>query len=361
MSAARIVAVDARRNTWAPQYGLSRYARSLIRGVRALDPPDLGVRPIDIAGSRIWEDDRPMFVREGHGLGRRLLQEQVDIPRRASEYDLLHLCWHEGPVRPRRPHVVAVHDLDPIENPHHYRPRFRAYYSSLLHIYVRSAARIVVSSEATAEALTTRWPRARSVVIPLGVDPVFTQAGPGYPAIDPSLRVIAYTGGYNPRKRLPDVVAAFERIAVARENVVLLLTGAPPPGVRELLATSPAATHIVLTGTLDDLTLASVYRSADVIVYASELEGFGFPVLEAFASGTPVVATSSGSIPELAGDAAVLTEVGDVLALEQGIARLLDDEDAAGASRRAGLERAQLYTWERTAQATLECWRSVLA
>ena len=116
-----------------------------------------------------------------------------------------------------------------------------------------------------------------------------------------------------------------------------------------------------MTGYLDDVELASVYRAAEVVVYPSSVEGFGFPVVEAFASGTPVIATATGSIPEVAGDAAILVEQGDVKSLGHNIARVLDSPPLAARLRNSGLRRAALYGWDRTAELTMACWREVLA
>lgn len=354
------VAVDARRNSWAPELGISRYSRNLIRSVLAAGPSDLRVRPVDLTGSSVWSDAEPVRVRAGHGLTRRFLQEQIDLPRAASEFDLLHLCWYEGPLKPRRPLVVAIHDLDTIEHPEHYRLRFRAYYNSLLRRYVRSAARILVPSHATEEALRRRWPGARTAVVPLGVDPVFTADGPRFVPELASGRVIAYTGGYNGRKRIDDLLRAFESVARELADVTLLMTGTPPTDVSRALAQSSAAGRIQVTGYLSDADLASVYRLADVVVYPSTTEGFGFPVVEAFASGTPVVASSTASLPELVGEAGLLVELGDVRRLASSISRLLEDDQLAGRCREAGLDRARSYGWERTAELTLACWREVL-
>ena len=357
---AHTVAVDARRNSWAPELGISRYSRNLIRSVLAARPSDLRVRPVDLTGSPVWTHAEPVRVRAGHGLTRRFLQEQIDLPRAASQFDLLHLCWYEGPLAPRRPVVVAVHDLDTIEHPEHYRLRFKAYYNSLLRRYVRSAARILVPSQATEEALRRRWPGARTAVVPLGVDPVFAVEGPRYVPKTSARQVIAYTGGYNGRKRVDDLLRAFEVVADDRSEVMLLLTGNPPPDVRHALAESPRATRIEITGYLNDEELAAVYRAADLVVYPSTTEGFGFPVVEAFASGTPVIASSTGSLPELVGNAGVLVELGDVTNLVDGINRLLDDEQLAASLRTAGLKRARSYRWETTAKLTMEWWRDAV-
>jgi alpha-1,3-rhamnosyl/mannosyltransferase len=102
--------------------------------------------------------------------------------------------------------------------------------------------------------------------------------------------------------------------------------------------------------------LAALYRGAAVLVFPSRYEGFGFPVLEAMASGTPVVAARAGAVPDVAGDAAVLVEPGDPVALAGGIERAMADRDRLVV---AGLERASQYRWAETARQTLDVYREL--
>jgi glycosyltransferase involved in cell wall biosynthesis len=117
----------------------------------------------------------------------------------------------------------------------------------------------------------------------------------------------------------------------------------------------PARKRIVSTGYLDDATLAAEYASAAAVAYPSDLEGFGFPVVEGFASGTPVVAT-----PELAGDAAVLVAPGNVSQLADALLSVLSDRALATRLASAGGQRAEAFTWRESALRTLEVYRDVL-
>jgi len=354
-----VVGIDLRRNAWAPQYGISRYARNLLIAMHALAPPDLDVVPIDIAGSGVWDPGPVLRTRPRHSMTARMLQEQVDMRRMRRRLDLIHLPWYEGPLMPATPHVVSVLDLDTIDGRATYNWRFRAYYNTLLRAYLRTARIIITPSQATTDALRERWPRPRYVTVPLGVDPIFS------PDREPlriagEQRVVLYTGGYGPRKRIDDLLTAFGHIAKAHGDVDLVLSGAAPVEFLDAIARSSHPDRVHVTGYLTDAQMADLYVRASVVLYPTTLEGFGFPVVEAFASGTPVVATSVGSIPEIAGDVAWLVPMGDAQALTTAALTVLEDEAAAARMRAAGLARALTFDWASTAALTLDAYRAAM-
>jgi glycosyltransferase involved in cell wall biosynthesis len=349
------VAIDLRRASWRPELGLSRYARSLLNAMLELRPADVRFAPVDLAGSERWLPENPILLPSGRGFARRAWQDQVSMLVATRTADLLHLPWYEGPLHPVCPWVVSVFDLDTIVNPHSYRWRFRAYYNTLLRAHVRRARAVIVSSWATRAALEDRWPNPRYVVIPLGVDSVFFERPE--PQATADAPYILYTGGFSARKRLDDLFEAFDQVSEAERDVRLTLTGDGPAEVRHAAAKHRSASRIRFTGRVSDERLAELYRQAEAVVYPSALEGFGFPVVEAFASGTPVVATAAGSIPEVAGDAAYLvpperpTELADALLEVLGNAGLRDRLTAAGHLR------AQKFTWSEAAGRTLDVYR----
>lgn len=356
------VAIDLRRNTWAPQYGISRYGRSLFRALDALPGAPLEMYAIDLGGSTTWPPEQTLPVRPGSGMRQRIAQEQLDLRRvaRDADLDLLHLPWSEGPARLGMPTVVTVFDVDTLVNASAFNWKIRAYYNSLLRLHVRQARRLITTSQATASEIAVRWPKAAIDVIPCGVDEVFSVGGPR-PADAPSGAFILYPGGYGPRKRVADLLAAFEQLAAADPALTLVMTGSPPPEISERLRTSPAAARIVATGYVDDDALAAWYRAATVIAYPSLLEGFGLPVVEAFASGVPVVATDAGSIAEVAGGAATLVPIGDVSALAGALGELLGSEQRRSERAEAGLRRAAAFSWPQVASATLASYQEALA
>jgi glycosyltransferase involved in cell wall biosynthesis len=128
--------------------------------------------------------------------------------------------------------------------------------------------------------------------------------------------------------------------------------------IRQRLASS-VQTDVV--GWLDDAALAAEYRHADVFAYPSIYEGFGLPVIEAMACGTPVVTSTAGSLPEVAGDAAVLVDPFDVAALADAIRRVAEDGPGAAALRARGLARAAIFTWQRSAALHAKVYRELVS
>jgi glycosyltransferase involved in cell wall biosynthesis len=118
---------------------------------------------------------------------------------------------------------------------------------------------------------------------------------------------------------------------------------------------------VVCLGPVTDAQLATLYRDAVALVYPSRYEGFGLPVLEAMACGTPVIASRAASIPEVLGDAGVLLDPDDEAGWAEAIARVMNDAWERGRMRKAGLTRAQAFTWARTASITLDVYRRVAA
>jgi glycosyltransferase involved in cell wall biosynthesis len=351
------VLLDVRRATWRPHLGISRYARALMSAFDELAPTDLRVRPLDVAASPHWLGLDRVTVRGGQSFAGRMAQEQFGMPLATRRADLLHLPWHEGPALSACPLVVSIHDLASLEHAETHRWRYRAYYNSLLRLYVRTARRILVPSQATMDALERRWPGRPCKLVPLAIDEGFNAAS------GPAARehVVLYTGGFEARKRVPDLVAAFELIARRDGDVRLVITGEPDTATAALLKASSAAQRIELVGRVDEQALAQLYRSAAVVAYPSESEGFGFPVVEGFASGTPVVACDSGSVPEVAGGAAVLVPPRSPGELADAVESVLSDSALAARLRDEGLRRAGDFSWRRTAHMTLDAYREALS
>ena len=165
-------------------------------------------------------------------------------------------------------------------------------------------------------------------------------------------------GGIEPRKNLPRVVEAF---ATLGEDVALVIAGGSvhwnPEGrdlLRQALETLPADVRrrISLTGYVSDPQKVALLADAVALVYPSLYEGFGLPVAEALASGTPVLTSNVSSLPEVTGEDAVLVDPDDVEAIAEGMRRLLGDEGLRRRLSQAGPRRAARFTWEETARST---------
>jgi glycosyltransferase involved in cell wall biosynthesis len=220
----------------------------------------------------------------------------------------------------------------------------------------RHATRVLTLSEVTKRDLVELYgvPEERIVVTPPGVDPLFSHGGPS-PDGEP---YALFVGSLQPRK---DPVAAIEALALIGDGAPRLLLVGPDKGGRAEAEHAAERTgvdgRVEFRGHVPRDELAALYRGAACLVFPSRYEGFGLPVLEAMASGTPVVATTAGALPEAAGDAAILVEGRNPVELAGGIERAIADRERLVA---AGLERAARFTWAETARRTLAVYRALV-
>ena len=238
--------------------------------------------------------------------------------------------------------VVAsngIHDLSFESDPELMGRRDRLMFRTFVPRSARRAERVLAVSERTKRDLVEHYliPEEKIVVTPNGVDPIFQPNGsaPNGPPY------ALFVGGIQPRK---DPVTAIEALARIDGELRLVLVGDEKRGgdeLRSAIRRLGLERRVELAGYVEHEGLASLYRGAACLVFPSRYEGFGLPVLEAMASGTPVVATTAGAVPEVAGGAAVLVEPGDPEALAEGIREALRDRERLVA---AGLERARRFT-----------------
>jgi glycosyltransferase involved in cell wall biosynthesis len=250
---------------------------------------------------------------------------------------------HALPLRCPCPAVVTVHDLSFERDTRAMGRRDRLIFRHVVPRAARGARLVIAVSERTKQDLVDLYgiPAGRIAVIAHGVDLAF---GPGE---DGAHDYLLYVGAIQARK---DPVAAAE--AAAGVGLPLVVAG---PAREPALARELARRGVDLRGYVGKDELARLYRGAACLVLPSRYEGFGLPVLEAMACGTPVVAYPDPALREVAGDAAVYAEPG---ALADGIRRALAERDRLAA---AGLERARLFSWEETARRTLAVYREALA
>jgi glycosyltransferase involved in cell wall biosynthesis len=249
---------------------------------------------------------------------------------------------HALPFRCPCPTVVTIHDLSFERDPRAMSRRDRFVFKRVVPRAARAAKRVIAVSERTKRDLVDLYgvPPDRIAVTPHGVDPAFGPgqvAGGGY---------LLYVGAVQARK---DPLAA----AHAARDIGLPLVVVGPEREPEL-ARELVGLGADVRGYVDKDELAGLYRGAAALVLPSRYEGFGLPVLEAMASGLPVVATDEPALREVAGDAAVYSD-GDLAA---AIRIALADRDHLVT---AGLERAKAFSWDETARRTLALYREALA
>jgi glycosyltransferase involved in cell wall biosynthesis len=367
-----LVAIDARLVGYAA--GIARYTTLLIDALDALEGPE---RYLVLQGRRSagW---RPS---SGHMRRRRMLtpphhaQERwalaLELAARPPWPSLLHSVDHVSPTWRAWRSVVTLHDLAFLLFPETHTHASRAYYSASGES-VRRAERVIAVSQRTASDAVRLLgvDPARMRVVPEAASPAFRpRAEADFQALLARLSLNLAPQGYalfvgtlEPRKNVPLLLEAFGLVR-RYLDVELVLVGArgwldEPIFAAQARAGLETAAHFI--GVLGEDELAVLYSHAGVFVLPSLYEGFGLPVLEAMACGAPVVSSSAGPLPEVAGDAAVLLPPEDAETWARTLLTVLTDRRQADELRRRGFARAATFSWQRAAQSTREVYREAL-
>ena len=280
----------------------------------------------------------------GPGRASVLARELVWYPHvlgRVRDADVLHCPTYYAPISPRVPLVVTVHDLAVWRHPEAFGRWTRAFVPRAVPRMLRRAARVIAVSEFTRSELVEllRIPEERIAVVPNAVEAVFAPEGERAEG-----EYVLAVGTLEPRKNLPRSAEAAQ--LAGHELRVVGTEGwgeVRLRGARRL-------------GRVSDEELARLFRGALCAVYPSLYEGFGLPVLEAMACGTPVVTSRGGATEEVAGGAAVLVDPLDPEAIAAGIEDAISRREEL---RRLGLARAAQFSWDESARRTVEVYREV--
>jgi glycosyltransferase involved in cell wall biosynthesis len=346
--------------------GIARVQDATARALAALGlPHELVVLVRDPVSQRLFEADG--FRCELVPSRLTITWEQIALPRAAARLglDLVLTTTDRLPIWGRScRYVVWLYEL-----PTHRIAQNRAAGSSLYQrasdlltsaLWRRSLARaayVVTGSKATADEVRAMVPSAPVSVVYPGLGPEFSPS-------EKRGRFVFHLGSSDPRDNTECALEAFAaaraRVATDAELVIAGGLGARRAAVEERIRRLGLGDSTRLLGRVSDEELARLYREAAVYLDTTLFEGFGYQVLEAMASGTPVVASATTSIPEILGDAGVLCEPDSTVEFADGLVRVLDDPAFADWCRRRGLERAATFTWDRTARELASTFDEVL-
>lgn len=301
----------------------------------------------------------------------RVLWEQGLQPRLLGQIgaDLAHGPVFVGPLLAPCPFVTTLHDLSFIRLPHLFRPANRLYLTVMTRLSARRARRLIAVSEHTASeaARLLGIPRDKVDVVYHGVDSEFRPLpGPEVAAFRERRglprRFVLFVGTLEPRKNLTRLIEAFGRVTDGRTKLVLVGgKGWLCEGVFAKVEELDLGGAVMFPGYVRSEELPFWYNAAMALAYPSLYEGFGMPVTEAQACGTPVLTSSTSSLPEAAGDAAALVDPHDVDAIASGLNQILGDEALRQSLSERGLVHAQAFKWPRTARLTTVVYRQALA
>ena len=346
--------------------GISRMFAELAAAFAAGVDPDVSLVPINAAVVNRYVLDDPALAR---ALGVRAARNQwtglagyFGRVRRRSDADIVHNTFYlphglmpTGSAR----RIVTIHDMIPELMPH---TRRRLDFITLKRRYVSNADHIICVSEATKQDLLKVYgiPRAPISVVHHGVDPRFR---PDVPKEDfLPRRYVLFVGHRRSYKDADVLFRAFAALVREHPEMELLCVGGDDlsGGERAWLAELGIADR-VRQRYLSDEQMASAYAHAEMFVFPSHFEGFGLPVLEAMACGTPAIIARATALPEVGGDAVAYFEPGDHDELARVMLELLEDPNRRAGLRERGLERVREFTWRAAAERTAAVYRAALA
>ena len=349
------VALDARK---LRDFGIGTYVRGLLGAAAAAGDHDVVaiVRPGDEALLPAGVEARACGA-PGYSVS-----ELLEVRRAvaAARPDVFHAPHYVVPLLPPRATVVTIHDLIHLQRPEHA--------TAALWRALNSARVVLTVSEAVRNDLASFAPRhaAKVRVVPNGVEARFLEPVPESEtervrrAFGLDAPYVLFLGNDKPHKNLAALLAAFAALSRAGLPHRLVLAGGAAERLgdrRAAAASAGVAERVVDLGVLPDADVLPLLAGASALAMPSFLEGFGLPVLEAQAVGTPVACSPRGGLAEAAGDAALFAQPDDPAALANALGRLLTDAELASRLSARGRERARAYTWEAAYGNVAAAWR----
>lgn len=367
-------------NAWfwnRPDTGSGQYLHGLIDGLLAVEP---SIR-LTLIAPEGWQIDAPPGIGieraslRGTGHLAKVRFEQQDFPRAAARIgaDLAHIPYWGAPLVSPIPIVVTIHDLIPLLLPAYRGGLLARLYTALVAASARGAPAVLTDSEHSRQDILKylHLPADR-------IHAVLLACGDGYrpepaDALDKAVRqkynlppeYVLYLGGYDVRKNVEGLLRVYTYVKAS--SIPLVLAGRLPEEITPRFADVPRLIQsmglgdtIHLIGQVSEIDKPSLYRMAKCFVFPSFYEGFGLPVLEAMACGTPVVAADTSSLPEIVGEAGFLVRPDDIEHLAGAIVSILVDQDLAQDLSQKGKRRAAEFSWARAARETTAVYQKVL-
>jgi glycosyltransferase involved in cell wall biosynthesis len=337
--------------------------RGIVVNVRTLRTHATGVqRYTQEVVSRLRDDVEPIAPGGAvHGMQGHLWEQTV-LPARLGG----RLLWspaNTGPWWVDR-QVVTVHDAAPLDHPEWFASKFARWYGFVLPRLLSSARRIITVSEFSRVRLVDHAAAVatRIDVIPLGIGHEFRPVDDSAVAELRRRRrlpddYVLAVGSLQPRKNLARLLVAWERLRPRFPDTLLVVAGARFDDIFGSAGFDRLPRRVLLLGYVDDAELPALYTGARALVHPSLYEGFGLPLLEAMACGTPVVTSAGSAMAELADGAAELVDPRDPASIAEGIERAIARRDEL---RTAGFERARAFTWDAAADATAAVYQELV-
>jgi glycosyltransferase involved in cell wall biosynthesis len=310
---------------WIGNHGIGRFARHVLAG--------LEYQPVPLASHPAAALDSVRLARVLRDLGNE---------------DLFFSPGYNAPLFCRARFIFTIHDLTHIHCPESSRPELQLYYATVMKRACRRAARILTVSEFTRKEIV-RWsgvPPEKVVNVGNGVEPTYRPEGDSYGLPFPYLLAVS---NRKPHKNEFRIVEAFAR-ADLDCGLHLAFTGQPTPELAEWVEKLRVGGRVEFLGPVPEERLPSLYRGAQALIFPSLYEGFGLPIVEAMACGTPVVTSNVTAMPETAGDAALLVDPRSVEQITHAMQRVVEDTSLRHELKKIGITRVAQLSWESTSR-----------
>ncbi len=376
----------------ANRRGFGRFAREMIQALaeaetdhefvvfvdrpslgKAIVPPSMETVVVDVrvAPSVAASASGRRSFRDMLAMGRSVARSRLDAIYFPASYSFFPV-WNAGQV------IVTMHDTLALSHPEWVFPdgRGRLTWRIKEGAAAHWADRIVTVSEAARRDLATwfRLSEGRIQVITEGPDASFGPTGDPVEGdavlrkygIEPGSRFLLYVGGLSPHKNLGRLISAFDRARAIEEKAQLVIVGdfsdvffTQVPELRAQVERLELSSSVLFTGFVPDEDLAHLYRKAYALAQPSLMEGFGLPPVEAMVSGTPVLSSDAGSLPEVVGLAGLFFDPTDIGEIARAIRHLLDNPEDRERLSKAALVQAGRFTWARSARLLLDCFDQI--
>ena len=357
------IAIDA-QTTLGQKTGFGFYVKNLVEALVKVDPENeyILIKPRTEADFPVWK---------------RFWWDQVAFPWKShwAKVDLIHQPCFSAPIFYPGKVIVTCHDLISVFFPENLPLASRLFYSRWMPFSYRKAIMLIADSEHTKRDIISllKIPESKIKVVHLAVSPDFKpienkeksaslqskisqkyKTGPKY---------LLHVGTLEPRKHLEFLVRAFS--LACREKIMenLVITGKKGwyyDGLFKLVTKLNLEKRVIFTGYVEEKDLPALYSGATAFLFPSLYEGFGLPPLEAMACGTPVISSSTSSLPEVVGSAGILLPPRDERLWAKNILKVIKDKGLAETLKKLGPRQAAKFTWENTARQTIEAYKEAM-
>lgn len=310
--------------------GVERYGREILRYIG-------NQCQLELTGHQGWK---------GH------VWEQFILPRKLCQNSVLWSPANTGPLLIRN-QALTIHDLSPLEHPEWFQTGFAAWYRLFLPILAKRVRMVFAPSNFVKQKLMRRLGITRVTVTPNAVSHSLFHPGAKQIRFDLQESYVLFVGTLEPRKNLDLLLRAWNQVKDDFKDVWLIIAGISG-SVFKTIRLSHTTERVRFLGYVKDEALAGLYANAILFVLPSQEEGFGLPALEAMASGTPVIVSDGGALPEVVGEAGRMFCLSDPNTLIAALRESLSSAKLRAELSEKGIQHAMNFSWERTARTVWE-------